>query len=238
MTALRRNPRSYKRVAPEVIARGQQDCLERRPRREVRSSQARRTAAGELVCTAHQMCYAYVMADRVDQLLGVAALAAIDRLRAAIATAVPGVGEAEAGALVHLQAWPGGSVGALASVVGRSQPATVRMVDRLVDRGLVERRSGADRRTVALVLTQAGSGAADAIRAARMGALSALLDGLSRAERDALERLLEGVVAGVADDRRAALHACRLCDRGACCSGPGCPLQHTCGPSKQSPRPS
>ncbi|MFZ1993343.1 MAG: MarR family winged helix-turn-helix transcriptional regulator [Solirubrobacteraceae bacterium] len=142
--------------------------------------------------------------------------------------------EAEAGALVHLQAWPGCSVGDLAGVVGRSQPATVRMVDRLVDRELVERRSGADRRTIALVLTQAGSRAAAAILAARTSALSALLNGLSRNERDALEHLLESVVAGVADDRAAALHVCRLCDRGACCSGPGCPLQHTAGPSNDS----
>lgn len=173
------------------------------------------------------------MADRVDQLLGVTALAAIDRLRAAVA-AIPGVGEAEAGALVHLQAWPGGSVGDLAGVVGRSQPATVRLVDRLVDRGLLERRSGPDRRTIALVLTQAGSRAADTILAARTSALSPLLGGLSAGERDALEQLLESVVAGVADDRPAAHHVCRLCDRGACCSGPGCPLQHTASPSKHS----
>ena len=181
------------------------------------------------------MCYAYVVVDRVDQLLGVTALAAIDRLRAAVA-AVAGVSEAEAGALVHLQAWPGGSVGDLAGVVDRSQPAAVRMVDRLVDRGLVERRPGADRRTIALVLTHAGSHAADAILAARTSALLPLLSGLSSGERDALEHLLEGVVAGVADDRPAALHVCRLCDRGACCSGPGCPLQHTAAPSKHSRR--
>ena len=183
----------------------------------------------------HQMCYAYIVVDRVDQLLGVTALAAIDRLRAAVA-AVAGVSEAEAGALVHLQAWPGDSVGDLAGVVDRSQPAAVRMVDRLVDRGLVERRPGADRRTIALALTQAGSRAANAILAARASALSSLLNGLSSDERDALERLLEDVVAGVADDRPTALHVCRLCDRGACCSGPGCPLQHTASPSQQSRR--
>lgn len=193
------------------------------------------SSAPLVICTTHQMCYAYVVADRVDQLLGVAALAAIDRLRAAVA-AVPGVGEAEAGALVHLQAWPGCSVGDLGGVVERSQPATVRLVDRLVARGLVERRTGADRRTVALVLTEAGARAADATLAARASALSTLLGGLSGDQRDALERLLEGVVAGVADDRPAALHVCRLCDRDACCSGPGCPLQHTSDRSKRSPR--
>jgi DNA-binding MarR family transcriptional regulator len=167
--------------------------------------------------------------DRVDQLLGVTALTAVDRLRAAVA-AGPGVGEAEAGALVHLQAWPGCSVGELASVVDRSQPATVRLVDRLVDRGLVERRPGADRRTIALALTQAGSHAADAVLAARSSALSALLGGLSSDARDALERALEEVVGGAADDRPTAFRVCRLCDRGACCSGRGCPLNHTAGP--------
>jgi DNA-binding MarR family transcriptional regulator len=172
------------------------------------------------------------VADRVSQLLGVTALAAIDRLRAAVA-AIPGVGEAEAGALVHLQAWPGCSVGDLAGVVDRSQPATVRLVDRLVDRGLIERRPGADRRTIALVLTHAGSRAADAILAARASALSGLLGGLSSGERTVLEQLLEDVVAGITDDRPTAFHACRLCDRGACCSGPGCPLHHTAGAPKR-----
>lgn len=42
-------------------------------------------------------------------------------------------------------------------MVGLSQPATVRMVDRLVERGLLGRETGRDRRTGALAV--AGSGA-------------------------------------------------------------------------------
>lgn len=169
------------------------------------------------------------MADRLDQLLGVTALAVLDRLRAAV-DGDPGLGEAEAGALVHLQAWPGEAVGELAGVVGRSQPAGVRLVDRLVERGLVRREPGVDRRTVALVLTDAGSRAADAVLAARAKALAPVLAELSSSERQALERLLDGVATGLAADWTSSLHTCRLCDRTACTSGPGCPLERTVRP--------
>lgn len=173
------------------------------------------------------MWYAYVM-DRLDQLMGVTALGVLDRLRAAVGDDV-GVSEAEAGALVHIQAWPGGSVGELAGVVERSQPAAVRLVDRLVERGFVRRESGPDRRTASLVLTKGGSRVADAVLAARARALAPLLADLSDSERQALERLLDRVTAGLAVDRRSAVRACRLCDRDACSSGPSCPLRHTRG---------
>lgn len=175
----------------------------------------------------HQMCYAWMM-HRLDQLLGVTALAALDRLRAAVDDDA-GLGEAEAGALVHLQAWPGETVGELAGVVHRSQPATVRLVDRLAGRGYVRRDPGPDRRTVALVLTATGLRAADAVLAARARALAPLLAGLSEKEQRTLERILGGVTAGLATDRTGAVHVCRLCDRDACSSGPGCPMTETVG---------
>lgn len=178
------------------------------------------------------------MSERVQQLLGVTALAAVDRLRAAVAGG-PELSEAEAGALVHLQAWPGGSVNDLAGVVARSQPATVRLIDRLEARGLVRRRDGADRRTVALMLTDAGSRAADAALAARAAALEPLLAGLSPRERETLEHLLGRVTAGLANNRPDAVRTCRLCDRVACCSGPGCPMEHTThqGDQRSAPAP-
>ena len=166
------------------------------------------------------------MSARIQQLLGVTGLAAVDRLRAAVAASAD-LGEVQAGALVHLQAWPGGSVNELAGVIGRSQPATVRLVDRLEARGFVRRDEGADRRTVALLLTDAGARAADAALAARAAAIEPLLAGLSTREREALERLLGRVAAGLAEDRPGAVRTCRLCDRAACYSGPGCPMEHT-----------
>lgn len=174
------------------------------------------------------------MKQRVEQLLGVTALAVMDRLRASADAGAAG-GEVDAGALVHVQAWPGGSLGDLASVVGLSQPATVRLVDRLVERGLLRREAGRDRRTIALVVTVAGSRAADTVLAARAEALAPLLADLSPSERATLERLLGRVTAGLADDRPGAVRVCRLCDRDACASGPGCPLEHTTSPG--DPRP-
>lgn len=129
-------------------------------------------------------------------------------------------------------------MGDLAGVVGLSQPATVRMVDRLVEQGFLEREVGRDRRTVALVPTRAGSRAADAVLVARAEALAPLLRDLSGRERAILARLLERVAAGLASDLRGGFRACRLCDRDLCASGPGCPLEHTTQPRDPRPAPS
>ena len=167
------------------------------------------------------------MADpRLANLLGVAVLAAVDRMRAAVEAELPAGGAAPA-ALVHLQAYPGETVEALRRVLGISQPAAVRAVDRLAAAGLLERRPGPDRRSLALHLTRAGARATDRLLARRTEALDALLEGLAPAERAALLPLLERLVSTLADDRAGALTTCRLCDRKACTSAPGCPLEHT-----------
>jgi len=163
---------------------------------------------------------------RLANLLGVTALVAADRLRAAVEADLRSGGSGPA-ALVHLQAYPGESVEALRRVLGISQPATVRIVDRLAADGLLQRRPGPDRRTLALHLTPAGEQAARAVLAQRTRSLRALLDALTPSERAALTPLLERIVASLADDRAQARRVCRLCDRDACTSDPGCPLDHT-----------
>jgi len=163
---------------------------------------------------------------RLANLLGVAALAAVDRLKPPVDREA-GHGGGAAGALVHLHAWPGASVEALHGVLGISQPATVRTVNRLVADGLVERRPGPDRRTVALVLTPAGRAAAERVLEARAAALEELLEPLDEGERAQLLPLLERLVAALADERDGALRVCRLCDRGACYGKSPCPLRHT-----------
>jgi MarR family transcriptional regulator, negative regulator of the multidrug operon emrRAB len=167
--------------------------------------------------------------DRLANLLGVMALAGADRLRTAVEADL-GSGGSGPAALVHLQAYPGESVEALRRVLGISQPATVRIVDRLAGDGLLERRPGADRRTLALHLTAAGDRAATGLLAERTQSLRALLDTLTAQEQDALTPLLERLVAALANDRPGARRVCRLCDRGACTSDPGCPLDHTTRP--------
>jgi DNA-binding MarR family transcriptional regulator len=167
------------------------------------------------------------VADRLTQLLGVLALAAADRFRSSVETEL-GRGGAHPGALVHLDAYPGESVQALANVLGVSQPAAVKIADRLAADGLVERRTATDHRVRALHLTPAGRRAAAGVLTRRAAALDDLLAGLAPDERDALEPILEKLVAGLAQDRPGALTVCRLCDRTACCGGAaGCPLEHT-----------
>jgi len=167
------------------------------------------------------------MADRLAQLLGVLAIAAADRCRAAVDGAV-GRGGAHAAALVHLDAHPGESVQGLADVLRVSQPAAVRIVDRLAADGLVERRAGADRRVRALRPTGKGRRAAADVLLERAAALDELVSVLDPRERAALEPLLERLVAALAQDRPGALTVCRLCDRSVCCGAArGCPLDHT-----------
>jgi hypothetical protein len=49
--------------------------------------------------------------------------------------------------------------------------------------------------------------------------------------------VLAKVVTRLADDRPGATHACRLCDRDVCMSGPGCPMEHTMTPDAPRPQP-
>lgn len=167
------------------------------------------------------------VSDRLEQLLGVVALAASDRLRRAVEGQLGAGGSAPA-ALVHVRAWPGGSVTELGEVLGLSQPATVRVVERLVERGLLRRDPGQDGRTLALRCTEAGERLAEAMLAERAASLAPLVAGLEPAEQTQLEALLTRVTAGLADDRPQALATCRLCDRAACQGEQRlCPLNHT-----------
>jgi MarR family transcriptional regulator, negative regulator of the multidrug operon emrRAB len=165
--------------------------------------------------------------DRLANLLGVTAMAAADRLRAAVEDDL-GHGGAAPAVLVHLDAYPGESIEALRRVLAISQPATVRAVDRLAEEGLVERRPGRDRRTLALFLTARGRRAARRVLAGRAASLRAMLAVLDEDERARLLPLLERLASGLAVDRSGALTVCRMCDRAACGQQQhGCPLDHT-----------
>lgn len=167
------------------------------------------------------------MPDRLAQLLGALSLSATDRFRTTIEGSLGRAG-AHAAALVHVDAYAGCSVQALADVLGVSQPAAVKLADRLGVDGLLERRPGPDGRTRALHLTTDGRRAAARILADRASELGAVLAVLDADERERLEPLLEKLVAGLADDRPRALTVCRMCDRDACCGErAGCPLEHT-----------
>jgi DNA-binding MarR family transcriptional regulator len=92
----------------------------------------------------------------------------------------------------------------------------VRLVDRLAEAGLAERRPGPDARTVAVALTPVGHAAAEAVRNAREAALEQALAVLSADERATLSGLHERMLAGLTSDRASARRLCRLCDVDAC----------------------
>jgi len=164
---------------------------------------------------------------RQANLLGALALAITDRLRDAL------VGADERGlsavaALIHLRLRPGENIDFLARLLGISHPATVRLVDRLEDDGLVERRRGRDARSRALVLTEAGQRAAVAALGARLDLLADVLTPLTATERRQLQPMLEKLLAALCNDRWQARHTCRLCDF-ASCDDPACPVDRAAG---------
>jgi len=74
--------------------------------------------------------------------------------------------------------------------------ALTRAIDQLEQRGFIERRrSTQDRRTVELILTQAGAKAVESLVPLVVGCLNRALAGFSHAEIDTLSRLLTKLVA-------------------------------------------
>ncbi len=85
----------------------------------------------------------------------------------------------------------------LARRLGVEKAALTGLVDRVERRSLVERRPvPGDRRSVDVVLTDAGASAVDVFHADVARALDGLLAGLTDAERSAFQRITETVIAG------------------------------------------
>ena len=124
-------------------------------------------------------------------------------------------------ALALIAKYPGCSIEELRGPLALSHSGCVRLVDRAVDAGLVERRPSEDGRAVALHLTRRGRTANDATVECREKVLQRALGVLSEDERDQLgaiaTKLLDSVVAP-----QAAMRTCRFCDYDACVT---CPMQ-------------
>lgn len=135
---------------------------------------------------------------------------------------VPGRGDALA-TLVHF----GGEapIHALVTALAVSHSGAVRVVDRLVEDGLVERRRrDDDRRAVTVALTRAGRRAATASARARAGTIRELLAPLDEKECGVLSALLERLLAARAGREDTALRTCRRCDAEVCGHPERCPV--------------
>ena len=155
------------------------------------------------------------MSRRLENLLGALAVGLCDAITSAVETTTGHAG-AMGAALATLAQEPGLGIEQLRVPLGRTQSATVRVVDRLVAEGYAERRPGHDQRSVAVFLTAKGAEAASRVLASREQALSDAASALTPGERKALTGALEKVLARITSDRAHADQICRLCDLAAC----------------------
>ncbi len=156
-------------------------------------------------------------------LLGALSLALTDRVAAALEAKI-GVGGNDGAALLSIGTRPGESIDQLCRVLGLTHSATVRMVDRLEQRGWVRRdRGGRDGRTASLTLTATGRSAFRRLLRARKTTLNQVTGVLGDRENEILRKLLIKMLASLPDDRAEARHLCRMCEHGVCV-GARCPV--------------
>jgi MarR family transcriptional regulator, negative regulator of the multidrug operon emrRAB len=162
--------------------------------------------------------------DRTANLLGALALATADRVGRAARDA-GGRPATDTVALVVLTTVLGGaSQEELRRVLDLTQTGTTRLVSRLVEAGLVERRAGPDGRTRALVPTADGHDAARRALDARARVLAGALDVLDDDEQAQAAALVGKLLAGLVDGPGAAGRICRLCEPDVCGHPDRCPV--------------
>lgn len=175
--------------------------------------------------------------QRQANIFGALSLTVADRVRAASSASAPSSGEGPAGLVALATFMEGGSIEELSRVLGLSHSATVRLVDKLERGELVERRSAADARAVAVAPTTQGIEIAEQIQRARLESLSELLDPLTPTERKELTRLHEKLLAGLVATGELRGRICRLCDAAACGHDCGrCPVTEAPPPQVEAER--
>jgi MarR family transcriptional regulator, negative regulator of the multidrug operon emrRAB len=159
------------------------------------------------------------MIDRSANLLGALALAVADRIEEAARAILNHAGETPA-ALVVIGYGLGPSNDQLRRILGLSHPGSVRLVDRLVTDGLVERREGRDKRAIALHLTRRGNTLREQLLKGRLAAIRPFLTPLTTQEQAVFTALLRKMLSalGTTDLQRCTM--CRFCDDRVCTDCP------------------
>jgi DNA-binding MarR family transcriptional regulator len=147
---------------------------------------------------------------------GALALLLADEIVRSASAQAPEVGPASS-ALALLHHEPGLSIRKLAAGVALSHAGAVRLVDRLVAEGLVERRGHeSDGRARLLHLTAAGETTSMAVLQARNATLARALTVLSDDEVAMLGLLSERMLRALLGNEEHAYRVCRLCDYSSC----------------------
>src|ERR1700738_4295910 len=113
---------------------------------------------------------------RLVNILGAFAVALADGIRDATEAAAGMTGAAPAALVALDQFLAGRPTEELAQATGLTHSGAVRLVDRLVDAGLVERRPGRDARSGSILLTARGQALSRQITVARARAVEAVLE--------------------------------------------------------------
>jgi DNA-binding MarR family transcriptional regulator len=183
--------------------------------------------------------------QHVANVLGALSLVVADHMSSAI-EAVAALGPSASAALAALHEFlDGGSMTQLRSVLGLTHSGTVRLVDRLVAEGLVDRGRSADGRAVSIVLTQRGRRLAAQVLRARRISLDGALSELTAADVRDLSRVLDKMLTTIALTRAKGRSAptpgrpqpwlCRLCEFDVCGrSEDNCPVNNAVTTSARS----
>jgi MarR family transcriptional repressor of emrRAB len=130
-----------------------------------------------------------------------------------------------AAALVQIDGEPGCPIELVAGRIGLTHSATVRVIDKLAERGLVEKdRARKDARAQSLTLSKAGKRVAQQLHAARNRVTDDLLAGLDSAQRKAMEGAISAILHRTVEPGREADVTCRVCDDRRC-SPDICPIR-------------
>lgn len=163
------------------------------------------------------------MTQRTENLLGALAVLVTDEMYAL--NTVPALAGPTARAMLNaIGQYPNASIELLRDAVALSHPAAVRAVAGLVDAGLVEKRAGVDKRSVALALTAAGRREVKRLQSARESMLKRIVGHLDSDERRVLEDVLIKMLWHETRDPAHAMQLCRFCDDGPCLKA-GCPIE-------------
>ena len=153
--------------------------------------------------------------EQLANVFGALALHIADRIDLTTALAASH-GAAAPAALVSVYNHPKETIDYLSRVLNLSHSGTVRLVDRLVEDGLLLRAGGSDGRSVALACTPAGRKRAAKILSARREVTMPLVSALSVQQKRQLSAILHKVPWIGVDSKIEALKTCRLCDETRC----------------------
>ena len=150
-----------------------------------------------------------------ENVVGALALTLSDQIVATADTFLPRHEPAKAIAFIGRET--GMTIQRLSDQMRLSHAATLRMVDRLVQDGMVCRSASAeDRRAVLLSLTGEGRRIYADILVARSACVTDALNALTKAERAQFGQLASKILAALAKTPDQAAQSCRFCDVPAC----------------------